>query len=192
MREVITELESDIVVERMPGKAEHILPGNRQLITFRTEICSVDLRRGRTIGRWKGDSRREHILCVTDVGVTCELQSVVQKRHIHSEVILDGCLPCEVGCDRSGNRGADRLVTTEQIALGSHRDGPQIGVVTADILIAELSVGISQFKIVKPAFQRLEEILLGDSPAGRGRRKEAPSVTRGETGGSVITATDLE
>ena len=148
----------------MSGKVEHVLPLDGELITLGAEIGGIDLRRRSSVGCRKRDSGGKHVLGVADIHVTGKLETVSEKCHIDTEVVLDGCLPCQVVCYRGRYGGNGRFVATEKITLGTYGNRSEICIIAAHILVAELTVGVSELEVVEPALDWLEEVLFGNSP----------------------------
>ena len=118
----------------------------------------------------------KHILSIPDVGLGCEIKARIEHSGIQSKVVLDRCLPSQVGSVRSRDRRIFRqgcsLAERESVITGERLvlDLPEVCVIAAvaglHILVTDASDRGSELEIVHRALHALEERLLADSPTG--------------------------
>ena len=114
---VITEIEANIISERLSCSHELVTPVHGDLVSRSTQVGSVHVRRIGSINCRKRDSFSQHVLGITDIGVCSNIETVVEHVHINTEIPLVNFLPGKV----SGDRVIQRRIPSYTVAVESER-----------------------------------------------------------------------
>ena len=98
---IVTECSCHAIRERLAGHVEGVSPSERNLISLRAEVCGILLRRRLAIYGRDGLALGKHILGVSDIEVSREVQPALKEAEIDTEVFGHDCLPCKAAGYRS-------------------------------------------------------------------------------------------
>ena len=95
-RVIDTDHTFDAVAERMSCEHELVSPAEGELETLGTEVGGILLRSVRSVNRRKFITVGKHILGITDISLTRELESALEHIEVESDVPLLRGLPGQV------------------------------------------------------------------------------------------------
>ena len=92
---IVTECSSHSIRERLASHVEGVPPSERNLISLRAEVCGILLRRSLAIYGRDCLALGKHILGVSDIEVSREIQPTLKEAEIDTEVLGYDRLPCK-------------------------------------------------------------------------------------------------
>ena len=189
---VVTQGGGNSVVEGFAVHFQGIVPAHGDFITSGAQVGCVFLGSAFTIDVRKGHGLGKHVLRVPDIGIGRNIQPVLEKAQVQTDVVGNDGLPGESagnGGRHGGSLGGIRSV--EGIGKLGQGDGVEV-VVIAHLLVAQGTIAQTELGLVPGILDGSPEGLLTDTPAGRCGGEEAPAVILREAGSSVVAAGDFQ
>ena len=190
---VVTHGSRYVVREGFPRQLEFVLPTQRYLPALCAQVGAVGFR---SIGAEDAGQRErsgEHVLRIADIIVSGEIETIVQKAYVESDVVGGYGFPRQTRRERIRDVGIKGFFLSVEgiVHLIVGADLLDVGIV-GYLLIAQTAYRKTQFEVVDDVPCRGEERLLADAPCGRRRGEESPAMVGLEARRTVAAGARLE
>ena len=176
----------------MAAQLETVVVAARKLKSARDQVGIIAFRRTGAVGVRQAGAHRVHVQRIAHVIIGRQVDLAVIESQVHAAVDGPGGFPGESVRNLAGDGSrAVFALAVDDIGKVAEAEAFHIGV-GIHITVAEFAPGEAELGVGEDGGIDLEPGFLRDSPGGRYGREETPLLGRGELGGAVVAAVQLQ